>query len=464
MLFSTKMPRLLALRWGVWAAAVAVLTFQLFFPPIVGLSDQGDFARIIGRFGYGPEDKSPIWDAFVKRKYVPDASGRYPTLEQPSSEYLFTGFAVASNKLISKDGKLDIRWMGLVHLAAFLAAFGYLLRTTAPLRTAPLIWIAALVVLTDVGYAAYWNSFFSEPASCIFLVLLIAESVSIWVRREASSRQLIRWSIWAALLVLAKAQNLPLALVLGPFCLVLARFRWAGIVGFCFVILAGIANLVTVPKSLKIAATYNVLFMSIVPESKTPDADLNALGLDPELVKFSGTGAWTPRTAMYDLARTGALGDRVTPGTVARFYLARPARMWRHARIMLPIAFLLRPEWCGNYERSAGHPPGARSYSFSLWSAFHERILGRAAKANVVLLLIAPFILIAMWIRFPERRSGLEFALLWAFSCLISLGAPVFGEAWDNVKHMFLFNLMIDTGLIWAVNLCVGLVFLQSNK
>lgn len=464
MLFSTEMPRLLALRWGVWAAAVAILTFQLFFPPIVGLSDQGDFARIIGRFGYGPEDKTPIWSAFVKRKYVPDLSARYPTLEQPSSEYLFTGFAVASNKLISRDGKLDIRWMGLVHVTAFLAAFGYLLKATAPLRTAPLIWIASLLVLTDVGYAAYWNSFFSEPASCIFLVLVIAESVSIWVRREASDWQLIRWSIWAALLVLAKSQNLPLALVLGPFCLVMARFRWAGIVGFCFVVLAGITNLVTVPKSLKIAATYNVLFMSIVPESKTPEADLSALGLDPELAKFSGTGAWTPRTAMYDLARTGALGDRVTPGTVVRFYLVRPARMWRHAKVMLPIAFSLRPEWCGNFERSAGRPPGAKSSSFSLWSVFHERVLTWIGKAIVVMLLIAPVILIVEWIRSPERGRGLEFALLWVFSSLIALGAPVYGEAWDNIKHMFLFNLLIDAGLIWAANLCVGLVFLQSNN
>src|SRR5271154_3425126 len=189
------------LRWGVFAVAAGILGFQLFVPPIVGLSDQGDFARIIGRFGYGPEGKTtPIWDAFVKRKYVPDPSFRYPTLEQPSSEYLFTGSAVLLNKLVSRDGKLDIRLMGLVHVAAFLAAFAYLLKETTPIRAAPLVWVAALLILTDVGYAAYWNSFFSEPASCIFLVLLLAESVSICVRQEASAGQLVRWSIWAALL------------------------------------------------------------------------------------------------------------------------------------------------------------------------------------------------------------------------------------------------------------------------
>jgi len=73
-----------ALRWLIWSAAAAILGFQLFVPPIVGLSDQGDFARMIGRFGYGPEDKSSFWGAYVKRTYVRDRSFRYPNRQQPS--------------------------------------------------------------------------------------------------------------------------------------------------------------------------------------------------------------------------------------------------------------------------------------------------------------------------------------------------------------------------------------------
>jgi len=460
---------LIALRGAVWAAAAGILTFQLFVPPIVGLSDQGDFARIIGRFGFGPEDKStPIWDAFVKRKYVRDASARYPTLEQPSSEYLFTGAAVLLNRVVSSDGTLDIRLMGLVHAAAFLAAFAYLLKTTTPIRAAPLVWVAALVILTDVGYAGYWNSFFSEPASCIFLVLLGAESVSIGVRGKASAWQAIRWSIWAALLMLAKAQNMPLALVLAPFALSFSRWRaarYAAILGFCLIVVAAGANLGTVPKSLKLAATYNVVFMSIVPESRNPAGDLMALGIDPRFVKFSGSGAWTEGTALYDMARTGLIGERVTPMTVARFYLLRPSSMWRHAKRMLPSVFLLRPEWCGNYERSAGFRPGARSYRFSLWSAVHERVLSRVGKGILVLLMMAPLVLVVAWIRFPEQRLRLEFAVVLVLAALMALAVAVYGEAWDNVKHMFLFNLLIDAGMIWVASvLWTGRGSLQSNK
>jgi hypothetical protein len=342
------MQRVVVGRWGALAAAAGILGVQLFVSPIVGLSDQGDFARMIGRFGYGPEDKGSIWDAFVKRKYVPDPSFRYPTLEQPGSEYLFVGSAVALNKLVSRDGKLDIRFMGLVHLTAFLAAFGYLLWVTPPL-----VWVAGLLILTDVGYAAYWNSFYAEPASCIFLILLIAESVRICARGEATAGQIVRWSLWAALLVLAKSQNLPLAMVLAPFALTFSRWRkGAAAIGCCLILVAGGVNLLTLPKSLKLATTYNVLFMSILPESRNPKADLVALGLDPQYAKFSGSGAWTQDTALYDMARTGLIGQRVTSRSIVRFYLSHPARLWRHAKVMLPIAFFLRPEWCGNFERS----------------------------------------------------------------------------------------------------------------
>ena len=41
---------------------------------------------------------------------------------------------------------------------------------TKQYRSSPYLWVVGLIVLTDVGYAAYWNSFYAEPASCIFFL------------------------------------------------------------------------------------------------------------------------------------------------------------------------------------------------------------------------------------------------------------------------------------------------------
>src|SRR6202167_504268 len=143
----------------VLAAASAILTCQLFIPPIVGLADQGDFVRTIGRFGYGPQHHGSLKYIYVEPKYVPDPSYRSPRWETPSSAYLFTGAALLLNRLISKDGALDITVVGLIHAIAFMAALARLLLVTRRNRYCALIWTLAVVALTDAAYATYWNSF-----------------------------------------------------------------------------------------------------------------------------------------------------------------------------------------------------------------------------------------------------------------------------------------------------------------
>src|SRR5580693_1966018 len=97
-------------RWfaAAMGAAAAILVYQLRIPPIVGLADQGDFIRTIGRFGYGPQHKGSLEYAFVEPKYIPDLQYRNRDWEQANSEYLFVGAALMLNKLVSKDGALDI--------------------------------------------------------------------------------------------------------------------------------------------------------------------------------------------------------------------------------------------------------------------------------------------------------------------------------------------------------------------
>ncbi len=435
----------LVLRRSVLAATAAILIYQLFVPAIVGLSDNGDFQRMIGRFGYAPEDKSA--SGLVPRKFVRERNARRRFAEQPTPEYVFVGSAILLNSAVSKDGKLDILVVGMVHAAAFLGAFALLLNAIPN----PAVWFLALLALTDVGYAAYLNSFYTEPASLIFFLLLAGESILIYRSRAISPVRMAFWSLWAALLVDAKSSNFPLALVLLPLALRLgwwAKTRAArnvAILGAALICVSAIWNLKTWPAYLQMADTYNALFQAILPESKNPSADLISLGLDPGLGRFSGTGAWSEGTAFPDTVRSGIVGGLITSATIGRFYLVHPARIWKRAKTVLPVAFSLRPEFCGNFDRSAGRPPDARSAAFSLWSGFHARFLARFGKWILILLLLAPIGSVAIWIRFPGQRLCIEFCAALCACCLISFLVPLLGDAWDNVKHLFLFNLLLDS-------------------
>ena len=446
-------------------AAAGILVYQLCLPPIVGLADQGDFAKVAGHFGYGPEDKSTeLKYAFVAPKYIPDPSFRQCDWEQWTSEYLFAGSALLLNKVISKDGKLDIVVMGLVHMMLFLAAFARLLAATRSLPVAPLWWMAALLVLTDAGYVAYWNSFYPEPASCLFFLLLLTESLAICQAPRISRLHLARWSLWSFLWIMAKAQNALLGVMLALFVVRLHTWRktrsiWrASIPASALIALAAFVNILTIPAPTQWAATYNQVFMAILPDSRQPLADLEFFGLPAEFVRYSGTGAWSAGTALPEMLATGLIGRQVTPATIVRFYLLHPGRIWRHAKSVLSVAFLLRPAY-GNFERSAGYGPGARSAAFSLWSAFHERFLAAAGKIILIALLISPALVVAAWLRVPAYRKSLELFGLLTVCCLLSFVVAICGDAYDNVKHLLLFNLLLDTWLFSATGLVVSLVY-----
>ena len=447
----------------VVACAAAILAYQLFIPPIVGLADQGDFIRTIGRFGYGPQHHGSLEYKYVERKYIPDPHYRAPYWEQANSEYLFAGAALLLNQLLSKDGALDITVMGLVHALAFLAVFARLLWVARRHRAWALLWIAALVALTDAGYAVYWNSFYAEPASAMFFLLLLAETVEIGRAGEASAASMLRWSIWAILWVLAKPQNTPIGLLLGLFSFRLAswapalRTRLIAVACGCALFLCAVYNIVAMPKVGHMANTYGMVFSGILPESKDPAEDLRALGLDPSLAKYSGTGAWSPVTDFPRLAESGVLESNITTFTILRFYITRPARLWRRLHGVLPQISRLRPDY-GNFEPSAGLPPKAISRAFTLWSYFHARVLPVFNKWIVFALAGWPIFAAWTWLREPNglRRKRLELVTLLPVCCLAALFGAVFGDAFDLIKHMFLFNLLLDVCLVWVTAAGVG--------
>ena len=442
------------LRWAFVAVAAILIGWQLFVPPVIGLADQGDFARVIGLFGFGAADKSTEY-AFVAGKYIPDPNARLQVYEQATSQYIFAGAAVLLNKVVSRDGSLDIRIIGLVHLLAFLYAFYRLLSATRPL-----VWILALLILTDVGYVAYWNSFYAEPASCIFFLLLLAESIMILRAGEASTAQAVRWSLWAFLWVFAKPVNTPEGLLLALFAFRIFSTRRIAIASALLITSAAAVNIFMVPTPNTWPTVYDQVFLAILPESKNPAQDAQALGLPQDWLKYSGTGAWSQGTNLYEGVVSGLIGKQITNGKIARFYLARPNRIWRHAKRILPIAFSLRPEWCGNFERSAGRPAGARSETFNIWAGFHEHWLEAIGKPILIALMLCPLACIAAWLRWPGQRRAIEMFGLLGICCLMSFVVAICGDAWDNVKHLYLFNLLLDT---WLVSL-IAFLFQSARK
>jgi len=431
------------MRWFLLAAS-GIVGYQILLPPVVGLADQSDFKRVIGKFGYGPAAPEALFSS-ISLKYAPDPSYNVKEWEQPSTEDLFVQLALWINELVSKDGKFDIRVMGLLHSAAFIATLAWLFRVTRDLPARPLIWAGLILVTTDVGYVAYFNSFYAEPSSYLFCLLLLADSVDI-CRRGIATARLIRWSLWATLFVMAKPINAPIGVLLGLFVLRLAWRSWAAWLGSAAILCGVFASAVTVPTEMTDANTYNLVFLALLRESSSPQADVVALGFKPGSDVYAGTGAWSPNTGYDYLRRSGEIPKKVNLLTVDRFFLMHPTRLWRHIRANLSIATLLRPS-LGNFDSSL---PNTRSKAFALWSGFHETVLREVARLLFLLLLVPPITLVCLWLRGRTGPMSFRFLALQSSSCLVAFLAASFGDGWDTLKHMFLFNVLIDSCLFSA--------------
>jgi hypothetical protein len=70
----------------------------------------------------------------------------------------------------------------------------------------------------------------------------------------------------------------------------------------------------------------------------------------------------------------------------------------------------------------------------------------------VIALLLCPIISVVAWLRAGrDSRRSIEFFGLLGICCLLSFGIAICGDAWDNVKHLFLFNLLLDTWMVAGI-------------
>ena len=155
--------------------------------------------------------------------------------------------------------------------------------------------ILLVVALTDTRFVVYLNSFFTEPASMLALLFLLAAVLHAWRKPALSPLNILAIVVAGAALVLSKSQNAPL--VVPIVALLVARRsawgrlngRWSGrllpaVAAIALLFVAG-QYLRNQPAGLDQINRYNAVFVEILGHSRQPADDLRALHLQPELAK-----------------------------------------------------------------------------------------------------------------------------------------------------------------------------------
>jgi hypothetical protein len=441
---------------GTLAAAAASLTVLLFVPPAVGLADNGDFDRVAIPAGLAPLSRAPE-DRFFRWMqprfaYVPpaaDISGFR------TSESLLVEGAVRAARILSDAPHFDIRFLGVLHAALLLAALGLIVAACRDLSGPAQAAAAALAVVffTDAGYAAPFQSLYSQTASLLFLLATAAVAAEAVRRGGLRGAWLPAYFLCAAIFVTSKPQESVQAILLAPFGVLLA---WAGTrrsrvravaIGLALALCALAFRYYTSSQASSGWLTrYNTIFREILPHSPDPRRDLAELGLDPDLARFAGVSAWVPESP----ARRPEVRAYLAPGSgkpsPRMFYLRHPDRLAGVLGRAAAHSFLLQPDDLGHFAKESGAPPFSRAAA--LWSDVRIRLSGAVFPALLLGVTLAAAGV--TWRRAGPRgrlfRLGLAVLVSMAAGAFLvsALGDPGI----ETARHLYTFQAMCDLILL----------------
>ncbi|HTD52425.1 MAG TPA: hypothetical protein VK780_05325 [Thermoanaerobaculia bacterium] len=362
--------------------AAAIVSIQLFVPPIVGLADNGDYERVMGYAGF--QHTTAVYGdryfSFLRTRYAVVSPGWFRG-GYHSSETLFAFLARYLHLAFSKQSLFDIRLLGAIHATLLIVALAGLIWAGRGLSVPAQSLVAALLVFvfTDVGYVSPFNSFYSQTASLLFLLLAVAIAAGAVRRGRLSGGWLLAYFGCALLFVGSKPQERLAAPLLALFGMRLAGVRiadawrrsavWLG-VGLCaFSVWYGRHT----PYTLREATIFQVVFDDVLAHSAAPTTDAAELRLDPDWVKYTGSNPYSPDSPLLDPEFRVRFLHQVGYRRILRFYLRHPTRLVERVERASLQAWSLRPAF-GNFERSPEHPEPRLATRFSLWSRMRGRL------------------------------------------------------------------------------------------
>lgn len=422
--------------------AAMILVSQLVISPIVGLADNGDYVNVTGPLQLVPA--TPVTGPERYFGFVIPVWRHAPN--EPVKVRLFTSTLLPAAAVLFltssfTDGLLGLRLVGLVHSALFLAALWLI----APIITSPVVWIAIVAVLCDVAYFSYFNSFYMDVGSFLFLMLSAAFYARLAARYGDAHWNIAGLMVSILLFLTSKLQH---TFLIAPLlCLFLfdkqirEAVRLRTLVAYALLLSAAVWGMYQrVPQDYRAMAAYHIVFSDLLMNTQNQEAVLNELGLPREMTTFRGTDAFAPESGMNHAGYRGLLLERLSHTKLLGYYLRHPDAPVRLTLAALKDGAYERHFGHGNFTPSAGKPAAETSHAFAIVSDTRRALFeNRPLLYACYLLAVTAGLLYATRGALPSlvlvAMAGLEFFLSALADCK------------ETGRHLFLFRALMDLAL-----------------
>ena len=446
-------------EWCLISLFAAIIAFQSFVAPTVGLANNGDYSKMIGRFSLGPEEAGPDETAYYVQRWKYDPAYSWDSADNTSSELLLMRAALGIGRLFSSR-IFDIRILGVIHAVLWIGCFAAALPLfrSLPGWTRYAVPVFTLFVFSDVSYVAYFNSFYTDTAAflfmrwCVVIALLVASGI---------------WTGWlpflgllasALFVIFSKPQHSLLGLLLwllaaGVSLALPGRSgKVAGLILAPLLPVAAIIGVQMIPDLERQEGLFNMIFSKTLKHSADPAADLREMGLSPELRLWVGSFAQKADSPMRDPNFAQAFTVRLHH-RLALFLLHHPMVSFEILYEDLHgHAAGRRLGFLGNYQMKTGLRPFRRARSFGWWSALRS-FWFRVAPWHI-LMWYAGFIGAAVWFAWRYRGNvagnTAAVALVVAALGLAAMVIASFGEVGETDRHQWLFHVLTDMTMVMA--------------
>lgn len=466
--------------------ALGVMLCTLFWGDNIGLSDSGDFGRVFDTCALEGSSIPYCYQENYRmvlrgENFFSQAAHLLFSLEgvshYPSIHLVFVRLSEVGNLALNYVTGADpavyrVSVLGALYCLCMAALLFVLFRSFSLKRPGAdlLIKGAAVLVLCDVGYVAYFNSLYSEPVQVLGLVAMAATGLRCLRLRDHPVREGVWFSLSCVLYGCSKLANLPAA---GLCALCMAallclrgrgRGRWLPALGGGLAAALFLTVFLAVPGWMERITNYNAIFYGILKDvdEVRQEEYLQDLGLPEEMKVLAGTNYYTEQADLYkENAEWLAAVSEVSQFDLLGFYLSHPGRLLEEQTVAVAHSGAIRPFYLGNLGPQS--PRLSFSSRFSLWSALRVRLpLDTWWFTGLLVLGGVLCLFLLLWRR--ERASFFLLAVAFLGALFYQFVIPIVtnGEG-DLAKHMFAFVQLMDLLLLLLLggllHLCCRLRF-----
>ena len=375
-----------------------IMTVILLLPPYLGLSNDGSLDSVMADVGLAPfdPDAEDPYFSYYDRLYLIAPDGWTPN----TTPHLLEGtirFAIWLDEVITgQDGVFDIRVLAAIYMVLYLVVlfpmFRGVLSRVRMYSEGLTLAIVSVVIFGDMTIVVRFASFYTQPWELILLILLVDAAFLIPWKKDAWLPQV---SILAACWLLMELNNYYAlaSIVFSMAYWLLMRRKTDVIHRTAYLIAAVLLCFISVVNGTHMLETqtkvekHDQMTRGVLFQADNPEEALEFFGIEPRYSVLTDNYAAQsfPAADIYSGVLDEGFLDQYDTGEVALYYITHPLDLVSLFDVGAHSAFITRSDFSGNYERSMGLPPRAKSPMMSIWSTFKEQSAPKTAGLFLLL-------------------------------------------------------------------------------